>query len=137
MAPISRLRRYLATIRAHPPIIVFVSVAIAGCSIFHREPPQQQFFDALSRGHAAEASQIWLKMSVEDRAKFQRGEGITPRTSPEQLEAAILRHQTDDAKPRNAEGGSPTVAQPVGAAGGWLNLPSEALSNPPNPSQTR
>lgn len=114
-----------------------MAAPIAGCSLFHRETPQQQFFDALSSGHAAEASQIWLKMSVEDRAKFQRGEGITPRTSPGQVEAEVLRHQADDSRPRNAEGGSPAVPQPGGPIGGWLNLPPEALSNPSNPPPVR
>jgi hypothetical protein len=110
---------------------------IAGCSMFHREPPQQQFFDALSRGHAAEASQVWLKMSVEDRAKFQRGEGITPRTSPGQVEAEVLRHQADDSKPQSAAGGSPAVVQPGGPIGGWLNIPSQALGTPSNPAPAR
>jgi len=110
---------------------------IAGCSLFHREPPQQQFFDALSRGHAAEASQVWLKMSVEDRTKFQRGEGITSRTSPGQVEAELLRHQADDAKPRSAEGGSPAMPPAGGPMGGWLNIPPEALGTPPNPPQAR
>ncbi len=105
--------------------------------MFHREPPQQQYFDALNRGHAAEASQIWLRMSVEDREKFQRGEGITPRTSPEQAEAEVLRHQTDEARPHSAEGASPAVVQPGGATAGWLNLPPEALSTPPNPAPAR
>ncbi len=108
-----------------------------GCWPFHREPPQQQFFDALSRGHAAEASQVWLKMSVEDRTKFQRGEGITPRTSPGQVEAEVLRHQADDAKPRSAEGGSPAMPPAGGPMGGWLNIPPEALGTPPNPPQAR
>jgi len=105
--------------------------------MFHREPPQQQFFDALSRGHAAEASQVWLKMSVEDRAKFQRGEGITPRPSSGQVEAEVLRHQADDSKQRNAEGGSTTAPQAGGPIGGWLNIPAEALGNSPNSAPAR
>jgi len=123
------------------PRIIVLTIGLSmvpiftGCWPFHREPPpQQQFFDALSRGHAAEASQVWLKMSGDDRAKFQRGEGITPRTSPGQAEAEVLRHQRDDTKPQSAESGSTALPQASGPMGGWLNVPPEALETPSNPA---
>jgi redox-sensitive bicupin YhaK (pirin superfamily) len=58
----------------------------AGCSLFHHEEtPQQRFLDALNRGHSAEASQIWLNMSPEDRNKFRLGQGLTPAVPPQKV----------------------------------------------------
>jgi len=108
-----------------------LSALFTGCWPFHRGPtPQQQYFEALGRGDAAQANQTWLNMSDEDREKLLRGEGIAPRPSPEQIQAAILRHKPGDTTPI-------VIAPESGSAtGGWQNLP-HVLSATPVPQATR
>jgi hypothetical protein len=75
-----------------------ISVCIAGCSLFHHgDPPQQQFLNALGRGNGPEANQIWLNMSAEDRANLSHSTGITPQSSPEQIQAQLMRHAKEKA----------------------------------------
>jgi redox-sensitive bicupin YhaK (pirin superfamily) len=73
--------------------------ALCGCSLFHRETPQQKFLDALSRGNSAEASQIWLNMSEQDRMKFAHGEGVTPAVPPEKMNEMLSQMRTEEGKP--------------------------------------
>ncbi len=72
--------------------LFLLAVALAGCSLFHHETPQQKMLDALNRGNAAQASQLWHQMSQEDRMKFNRGQGLHPAVPPQ--EAAKLLSQT-------------------------------------------
>jgi hypothetical protein len=78
---------------------------VAGCALFHHgEPPQQQFTEALGRGDSVQASYIWNNMSAQDRAKFERGDGISAPTDPSAIAAQIEQHQEegqgdDDAGP--------------------------------------
>lgn len=48
---------------------------------------------AVQRGNSAEASQLWLKMSADDRANFAHGIGFKPDTSTADLKAELARHQ--------------------------------------------
>jgi len=97
---------------------------LMGCWPFHQGPtPQQKFFDALSHGDAVEANQTWLTMSAEDREKLMRGEGLTQRPSPEQIQAAILRHQQG--------GTTPEVVVPPPAGLQNLNQVLRATPVPP------
>ncbi len=103
-----------------------------GCWPFNRGPtPQQKFFDALNRGDAVEANQTWLKMSDQDREKLMRGEGVAPRPSAEEIQAALQRHTAGDTTPETIE-----VPQPAGAIGGWQTLP-RLLRATPIPQATR
>ncbi len=106
----------------------------AGCaSIGHSGPPaQQQYFDALKLGNAAQASQIWLRMTPEERMKFERGQDIRPSTSPQEVQRAVVEHYAehaddeDDSTPKQVElgphGGGlqdlPAYIQQYGGAGG-------------------
>ncbi|MGH7906543.1 MAG: hypothetical protein ACREP6_07920 [Candidatus Binataceae bacterium] len=58
------------------PLVALAAIC-SGCWPFnHGETPQQDFVQALRHGNSAQASEIWLKMSLEDRLKLQRGQGI-------------------------------------------------------------
>lgn len=91
--------------------------------IGHRGPAaQQQYFDALKVGNAAQASQIWLKMTPEERLKFERGQDIRPSVSPQEVQHAVADHYAnqagdeDDSAPKQVELG------PQG--GGLQDLPA-------------
>ncbi|MGH7917369.1 MAG: hypothetical protein ACREQE_07860 [Candidatus Binataceae bacterium] len=61
-------------------LIASLLCVVAGCSLLHRErvTPQQQFLEALQRGDAPAASQIWLHMSPAERADLSHGAGLKP-----------------------------------------------------------
>ena len=63
---------------AAAPLFI-LAIAFSGCWPFNRTPPQQEYFNALKIGNSAQASQIWLRMTPDQRAKFRRGEGIRLR----------------------------------------------------------
>jgi hypothetical protein len=103
------------------------SLALAGCWPFgHSGPtPQQQYLDALNHGHSAEASQIWLNMSAEDRAKWARSEGVAPQVSPDEIKKQVMQHYQDEVG--TEQEGDSGVTQIVPAGGASLqNLPSIA-----------
>jgi len=64
--------------------------------LHHGETPQQQFTEALGRGDSAQASYLWNNMNAQDRAKFERGEGITPQANPSAIAAQLEQHQEDE-----------------------------------------
>ena len=75
-----------------------IAVNVAGCALFHRgETPQQQFIEALGRGNSTQASYIWNNMSPQDRAKFERGDGINAKVDPNAVPAQIEDHQVEQA----------------------------------------
>ena len=106
-------------------------VALGGCWPFHRDTPtpQQQFLDALNHGHSAEASQIWLHMSQEDRIKFATNQGMKPAASPEEVKKQVS--QQYQAEVGGEAGGEESIEQVAPAPGGagLQNLP--ALAQPP------
>jgi hypothetical protein len=116
-------------------------IALGGCSLFHHGPtPQQQYLEAIERGNAAQASQIWLKMSAEDRNKFARGEGIQPSVTPQQVNNGITEHYAeqseDDSAPKQIEltpsmggglQGLPSLLEGYGSGSGQ---PQPATSEP-------
>jgi len=117
-----------------------VAAGVTGCSLFHHgESPQQQFMGAVQRGNSAQASQLWLKMSADDRANFAHGIGFKPDTSTADLKAELERHQRAMEAAANADsggdfaGGSQTVEYPgLDAdlhAGSLQNLPHLATMN--------
>ena len=74
-----------------------------------------QYFDALKTGNSAQASQLWLQMTPDQRAKFERGEGIRPSVTHNDVQQAI-----DDATPSRRT----TAPRPIGRAGAvrWAGL---------------
>jgi len=121
-------------------IVVTGLAAVSGCSLFHHgESPQQQFLGAVQRGNSAQASQIWLNMSADDRANFSHGIGFKPETSAADLKADLARHQQAAEAAANHEGGgdftggSQTLEYPILDsdlhAGSLQNLPNLATVN--------
>jgi hypothetical protein len=105
--------------------LVACAIAFGGCWPFNRTPPQQEYFNALKIGNSAQASQLWLQMSPDQRAKFERGEGIRPSTSPKDVQQAIDEHyadQDDESAPKSVE-----LAPGTGA--GLQDLPSYLNAN--------
>ncbi len=96
-----------------------LAAGLGACSWFHHPTPQQQMFDALNRGNAAEASHIWLSMSPKDRMKFSRGEGLKPAVPPEQMVKMLSEMQPDDMQ------GQVTIKPPEGG-GTLMDLPKLA-----------
>jgi hypothetical protein len=104
-----------------------LTLALSGCSLFHSGPtPQQQFLDALNRGNSAQASQIWLGMTPDDRDKFRRGEGLTPAVSSDEVNKILSQQGVD------TDQGPVTIGPHTGA--GLLDLPAAATSAAPAPA---
>jgi len=106
---------------------------MAGCWPWHSGPtPQQQYLDALNHGHSAEASQIWLNMTPENREKWARGEGVSPQTSPGEIKQQIMQHYQDQTGGEQEGQSGVTQIQPAAGAG-LQNLP--ALAAPETSTQ--
>lgn len=101
------------------------AIAIAGCWPWHhRGPtPQQQYLEAIEHGHSAEASQIWLQMSPEDREKWARSEGVSPQESPDQVKKQVMQHYQSEIEAGSGGNEIITPTPPQGGAG-LENLPS-------------
>ncbi|MGZ6205891.1 MAG: hypothetical protein ACXWMT_13355, partial [Candidatus Binataceae bacterium] len=111
------------------------TIAFSGCWPFNRTPPQQEYFNALKIGNSAQASQLWLQMTPDQRAKFERGEGIRPSVSHDDVQQAIDDHyseQDDDgpaskhvelAPPGAGLQGLPSYLNANGAAGAQQPAP--------------
>jgi len=119
---------WIRTIRGFIAVAPLAACAIAfsGCWPFNRTPPQQEYFNALKIGNSAQASQLWLQMTPDQRSEFARGEGIRPSTSTKDVQQAIDEHyaeQDDDGSaPKHVE-----VAPGTGA--GLQDLPSYLNAN--------
>jgi hypothetical protein len=132
---IARERRNLTTRRRTPwdraarrlvaiASLAVCTIAFGGCWPFDRTPPQQEYFNALKIGNSAQASQIWLQMSPDQRAKFERGEGIRPSTSPKSVQQAIDEHYYSE---QNDDGSAPKqveLSPGTGTGAGLQDLPS-------------
>jgi hypothetical protein len=79
------------------------TTALGGCWPFNRPSPQQEYFDALKTGNSAQASQLWLQLTPEQRAKFERGEGIRPSVSHNDVPQTINEHYAE----QNDDGSAP------------------------------
>jgi hypothetical protein len=105
----------------------------AGCFLFHKESPQQQYTEALMRGNSMQASQVWLHMSPGDRMKFARGEGIQPDQAEEKkdVQQMLTNHYDNQSEegPSSAEQMEEQMATPLGAS--LKNLPSASGSSAP------
>ncbi len=89
---------------------------------------------AVQRGNSAQASQLWLKMSADDRANFAHGIGFKPDTSTADLKAELERHQRAMDAAAHVDsggdfaGGSQTIEYP----GLDADLHAGSLQNLPN-----
>jgi uncharacterized Fe-S cluster-containing radical SAM superfamily protein len=131
-----RGRRWPGGLIAIAPLVA-CTIAFSGCWPFNRTPPQQEYFNALKIGNSAQASQLWLQMTPDQRAKFERGEGIRPSVSRDDVQQAIDDHyseQDDDgpaskhvelAPPGAGLQGLPSYLNANGAAGAQQPAPPE------------
>ena len=102
------------------------AIAFSGCWPFNRTPPQQEYFNALKIGNSAQASQLWLQMTPDQRAKFERGEGIRPSVSHNDVQQAIDEHYAE----QDDDGSAPKQVELAPAAGAGLqDLPSYLNAN--------
>jgi hypothetical protein len=106
-------------------LVLVLAAGVSACSLFHRNrpTPQQELFEALNRGNGAQASQLWLEMSPEDRIKFNRGQGITPAIPPQQVVKML-----SEIPPDQMEG--QISIKPPAAGGSLLDLPA-LMAHPP------
>ena len=115
--------------------LILMSALAGGCSLLHHgESPQQQFMEAVDHGNSAQATQIWLNMSADDRASFSHGIGFKPQTSPGELKDDLARRQQAVAAAANPEGGGDFAgdSQTVEYPGLDSDLHAGSLQNLPN-----
>lgn len=107
--------------------LVACAIALSGCWPFNRTPPQQEYFNALKNGNSAQASQLWLQMTPDQRAKFERGEDIRPSVSNKDVQQAIDEHYSE----QDDDGSAPKHVNltPPGAGAGLQDLPSYLNAN--------
>jgi hypothetical protein len=82
-----------------------LSTSVCGCWPWHpSEPtPQEQYLHALSRGQSAQASQIWLHMSPQDRIKWDTSQGISPSASPDEIKSQVMKHYQEQMGEQNGD----------------------------------
>jgi hypothetical protein len=121
-AAVAAFRNYLVSrpishrARAGIMCAALVIIGIGGCSLFHHktESTQQKFIEALERGNAPEANQIWLNMNEKERADWSHSVGMKPNVSKENVEAQLMRHaqqqadQDDDNSSESTDGSAGT-----------------------------
>ncbi len=115
-----------------------VAIVLAGCSLVRREQatPQQRFLEALNRGNAPEAAEIWRNMTPEQRAAWSRGQGLgpNPQAVREDVQRQIQRHVEEQ-----TEGVGKETGQEPGPPAGTLPalpalMPSEQRTVPVFPA---
>jgi hypothetical protein len=99
-------------------------------------PPQQSYFNALKMGNSAEASQIWLQMTPDQRAQFERGEGVRPSVSHSDVQQAIDQHyeQGDDGNTSNHTQMTPDLGGELQDLPSYLNAGGEGGNPQPAPA---
>lgn len=103
--------------------------------------------DALNRGDGAEASQLWLTMSVTDRSNLAHNVGFKAHANQAEVGRTLLKHQEEEAAKNgqdpddedshrsddNGETDSQQIEVPEGdaSAGTLSNLPSNLPTDIP------
>jgi hypothetical protein len=119
-APAARGGAWMTRIVAAAMLCLLVPSA-HGCSLFHREPAQQKFMNALDRGSGVEASQVWLKMSAKDRSNLSHNIGLKPQVDKDDIRA-LLKHQQEEAA-KSGEGPDPTMSAGDNSDGAQIEIP--------------
>jgi len=106
-----------------------IAIALAGCAIVlggcSSTPPQQEYFEALKRGNSAQASQLWLQMTPDQRTQFERGQGIRPSVSHGDVQQAIDEHYSE----QDGDTSAPKQVELAPPGGGLQDLPSYLKSS--------
>jgi hypothetical protein len=105
--------------------MVACAIAFSGCWPFNRTPPQQEYFNALKIGNSAQASQLWLHMTPDQRTKFERGEDIRPSVSNKDVQQAIDEHYSE----QDDDGSAPKHANLAPPGAGLQDLPAYLNAN--------
>ena len=132
--------------RAVVVALAVCAIGAAGCWPWKKkaEPPQQQFMEALSRGNAAQANEIWRNMDAESRANWAHSEGMHPMVPPDEVKQQIIKQymkhagqgdesgdaSVENAVPQIGHGGLESLPEYVGPADG-LNTATVPKSSPP------
>jgi hypothetical protein len=107
-------------------LLALLLSSAAGCFLFNKKTPQQEYTEALMRGNSMQASQVWLNMSPEDRMKFARGEGFKPDDSTQKdVQQMMMNHSN-----QSGEESQEQMPTPLGAS--LKELPATELSSPNN-----
>jgi hypothetical protein len=122
-----------------PARIAFAAIACAlatgacGCWPWHHsEPtPQEQYLHALSRGQSAQASQIWLNMSPQDRIKWDTSQGIQPSASPGEIKTQVMKHYQEQMGGENGDQDESIENVSPDLGGGGLGALPKLATPPP------
>jgi hypothetical protein len=98
--------------------LLFGTFSAAGCWPFGSDEPtaQQRFLEALNRGQAAQASQIWLRMTPEERVEFSHSEGIKPAGDPEKVQEDVIKRFMLESGQVTSDAGIEQVTPPAGGS---------------------
>lgn len=112
-----------------------VAIGISGCWPWHHSgpTPQEQYLQAISRGRSAQASQIWLNMSPQDRLKWDTGQGIKPSASPEEVKKRVMQHYMGQMNGQIGKQDETIENLTPNMGGGLQELPKLANPPPQNP----
>jgi redox-sensitive bicupin YhaK (pirin superfamily) len=120
------------TTRSSILLLAIVLSATSGCSLFHKKSPQQEYSEALMRGNAMQASQVWLNMSPEDRMKFARGEGFAPDESTHKdVQQMMMNRYANEAGEGSSGGGQMQEQMPTPLGASLKDLPAASGSSSP------
>jgi hypothetical protein len=112
-------------------LLAIALTSTSGCFLFHKKSPQQEYTEAIMRGNAMQASQIWLNMSPEDRMKFARGEGFKPTESTQKdVQQMMMDHANQSEGPGTGEQMREQIPTPLGAS--IKDLPTASESPAPS-----
>jgi hypothetical protein len=121
---------------ARAAVLCAVAIGLCGCWPWHHSgpTPQEQYLHALSSGQSAQASQIWLNMSPQDRIRWDTSQGLKPSASPQEIQSQVMKHYQEQ---MNGQAGAQTGdheesienAAPDLGGGGLGTLPK--LATPP------
>jgi hypothetical protein len=114
-------------------------LAAAGCWPFsgEDETPQQRFLQALSRGQAMEANQIWRTMTPKERVEFSRGQGIKPAADPKEMQEEIIKRFLTRAEQSPGDVQVEQIAPPAGGSLLDLRRYAEPQAAPSEPAEPR
>ncbi len=117
-------------------VVCALSTGVWGCWPWHHSAPtpQEQYLHALSRGQSAQASQIWLNMSPQDRIKWDTSQGYSSSASSDQIKSQVMKHYQEQMSGQNGDQDETIENVSPDLGGGGLDqLPKLATPPPQSP----